>query len=45
MSFRRHRYRREDDIKMNIRKTECEGTKWIQLAPDIISFYVTNQTH
>ena len=31
---RRHRFRWEDNIKMDPQKVECEGMEWIDLARD-----------
>jgi hypothetical protein len=32
--LRRHRRRREDNIKMNLREIGIDGANWIQLAQD-----------
>jgi len=31
-SLRRHRHRREDNTRMNLRQTQCNGVDWIHLA-------------
>jgi hypothetical protein len=33
--FRRSRSRWEDDIRMDVRETGCEGVDWIHLAQDM----------
>jgi hypothetical protein len=33
-SLGRPTYKREDNIKMNLSETECEGVDWIHLAQD-----------
>jgi hypothetical protein len=31
----RHRFRKEDNIKKNMKETGCEGVNWITLAQNV----------
>jgi hypothetical protein len=42
--LRIHRHRREDNIRMNVKKENCEGLGWVELAPDRVQWWAVMNT-